>query len=612
MKRINKISRSEYFVYDAAAVTLGVILTVFLVFTAKYGVSAPDESYYYTVAHRLTLGEKMIADEWNLAQLVHLFNLLPNMLYIKLAGGTGGLILFMRYLFIAINSIFYGYVYIKLRRFKIWGVAAAFLFSAVIQQSLLTIAYFTAAPMAILAVCLILTVDEKEKSVPKLIFTGFIMACGILAEPFLIVIFLMWFVITVVRELQISKGKPFLTDHAFVLNRRTFVSVTIGAIALFIPYMTYLILSGSFEGLSRALPYLTSGMEYNSENLIDLEKVISAIGYYGIPFVAGSAVSVLAAAFYRIKKMTGIKAKRIIFVFACMFLAGGYVYAAAGTFGKRDPGAWVAFFQYNNFTLLLFSPVLWLLCGKKTPRLFTLWLIGMLFSVLVDISSTVILASGGGLVRVACVLQLPHLLNELRDAPKTEKQKKTSLKSKNSFSALKSVAAVCAVIAIMWNLSYVFCEGFRKPWEFLFSNKPMNCEITQGPFKGLYTNEAVKQVYDNTLSDLDMILQKNKNVFPVAVADLVPFAYLYMDVPYGSYSAWYEYDEPERLAAYWSLRPGQQPAFIYVPYYDKFSFAMQTDEYLSEKLKGLMQFVSGEVFKGKAGYIITVEKLITP
>ena len=131
MRKLKSWPRSEYFRYDVAAVLLGAALLVFLLATAKYGVSAPDEGYYYTVAHRLSLGEKMIADEWNLAQLVHLLNLLPNLLYMKLTGGTEGLILFMRYLFIEINTVFYAYIYVKLRPYKGWGVAAAFLFARV-------------------------------------------------------------------------------------------------------------------------------------------------------------------------------------------------------------------------------------------------------------------------------------------------------------------------------------------------------------------------------------------------------------------------------------------------------------------------------------------------
>ena len=156
---------SEYFFCDVFAALLGLGLAVLLICTVNRGVGVPDESYYYTVAHRLSLGERMIADEWNLAQLVHLFNLLPNLLYMKLTGGTKGIVLFMRCFFIAVNTAFYAFVYWKLRRFKGWGVAAAFLFCAVIRQTLLALCYFTIAPMAALTVWLLLSDDRKSHRV---------------------------------------------------------------------------------------------------------------------------------------------------------------------------------------------------------------------------------------------------------------------------------------------------------------------------------------------------------------------------------------------------------------------------------------------------------------
>ncbi len=611
MTKLKKLTQNEYFAFDVLAAVLGAALVVFLLCTAKYGVSAPDEGYYYTVAHRLSLGEKMIADEWNLAQLVHLMNLLPNLLYIKLTDGTEGLILFMRYLFIAIVAIYYVWLYIKLRRYKGWGVAAAFLFCAVIQQTLLTIAYFTAAPMAALAVCLILT-DGKEHGAFTLLFTGVVMAFGILAEPFLILIFLLWFALTLLREMRVKKGAAF-GDAAGLLRGRVFIWTTAGAVAVFVPYMAYLLLSGSFEGIGAALPYLASGEEYNSENLIDFSKFIGAAALQSPVFVLGTAACTAAAAAVRFKKSLGLRAKRIVFLCACAFLAGGYLYGLIHTFSGRDPETWVAFLQYNNFTLMLFSPTLWLLCDKKTPRLFALWLIGVLFSVLVDVSSTVILASGGGLVRTACILQLPVLLRELRDPTVSSKgnEPKKNVLSKGTRAA-QSFLAVCAAAALLWNGGYFAMETVQKPWEFLFYSEPMDCNLTKGPWKGLRTNRSVQRFYYDTLEDLDAILAKDPERAPVCVLSLFPFDYLYMNVPYGAYSAWYEYDEPQRLAAYWLLRPKQQPAFIYVPHYDMYSYQRLTDAEINEKLEGLEEYVEGERTEGKAGTIIRVTALRLP
>ncbi len=88
--------KNKYLPYDLIAAALGLFLFLLLVVTARYSVGMSDEAYYYSVPHRLLLGEHMIADEWELAQLVNLFNLLPNLVYIKLTGSPEGLILFMR------------------------------------------------------------------------------------------------------------------------------------------------------------------------------------------------------------------------------------------------------------------------------------------------------------------------------------------------------------------------------------------------------------------------------------------------------------------------------------------------------------------------------------
>ena len=612
VQRLKAWRASAYFLFDVLAAVLGALFLFALVCTAKNGAGVPDEGYYYTVAHRLSLGEKMIADEWNLAQLVHLFNLLPNILYMKLTGGTEGLILFMRYLFIAVLAVFYVYVYIKLRAYKGWGVAAAVLFCAVIQQTLLTVAYFTAAPMAVLAVWLLLMCDEKKKSVPKLVFAGIVMACSILAEPFLILVFLLWFALVLARALPALKDKPFFERWNFILDSRVFFFTTLGAVAMFIPYMLWLMLSGSFEGIGAALPYLASGGEYNSGNLIDFTKFAGAAALYSPVFLCGTAACTAAAAVLRVKRPEDLKAKRIVFLCSCVFLAGGYVYALIKTYGGRVPEIWVAFLQYNNFTLLLFSPALWLLSDKKTPRLFALWLLGILFSVLVDVSSTVILASGGGLVRTACILQLPVLLEALRD-PVPDKKKTSRQKNRApALRALQGTAAVCAAVALLWNGGYFLMETVQKPWEFLFSYAPRNCEITKGPWKGLRTTKEVRDFYYDTLEDLDTILAADTERAPVCVLSLFPFDYLYMNVPYGAYSAWYEYDEPERLAAYWQLRPAQQPAYIYVPYYDMFSYKPMPEADVREKLDSLQGVAEGERTEGKAGCIIRVTRLIAP
>lgn len=603
--RLKAWKTSEYFLFDILAIVFGAGLVILFASTAHLGVGVPDESYYYTVAHRVLLGQHMIADEWHLSQFMQLFNILPVFLYTKLAGGTAGLILFMRYLFIAVNGVYYAFVYAKLRRFKGWGLAAALLFCGVIRQTLFALNYFTISLMATLAVWLILADDRKPHGVPTLLLAGLIMACGILSEPFLIFLFALWFVLTLIRELCRTRTDRLLSGFDFVLNRRTFFWMTLGAAGMFFLFMGYLFAGGSFQNIGASLPYIVSGREYNSGNLIDFREIAKAIAFSGTPCVAGSAAALLAAVGFRICKRKDPRVKRILFAAACVCFAAGCVSAGLRTFAGGKNADWAYYLLYGDLTLLLLAPTLWCLCEKKTPRLFVLGAIGMLFSVLVDISSAEGLAIGGGLLRVYCLLQMVFLLPELNVQVKPKKIGRRVRHGKGPARVLQGIVAVCAVAALVWNLSYVYCETLQKPYEFVYTGNDLSVKLNKGPFRGLRTNETAAAAYNAILADLETIRSSDREKAPVAVIGLTPFAYLDLDLPYGAYSAWYEYDEPERLAAYWRMNPENVPAIVYVPQINGTTYLRNEDAVQQSRINGLLQVISGDITEGAAGTIIT-------
>ena len=154
-------------------------------------------------------------------------------------------------------------------------------------------------------------------------------------------------------------------------------------------------------------------------------------------------------------------------------------------------------------------------------------------------------------------------------------------------------------------MGYVCCETVHKPFEFLYTDNHLTAKLERGPFKGLRTNETVAVAYNDILTDLDTIREMDTERAPVAVIGLLPFTYLYMDLPYGAYSAWYEHDEPERLAAYWRLRPERIPEIIYVPYVYGQSYLPNEDEVMENRMAGIRELVSGDFTEGVAGWIIT-------
>ncbi|MBQ7638068.1 MAG: hypothetical protein IJS90_04115 [Clostridia bacterium] len=614
MLKKTRSTHSEYFYCDIAALALGVFLFAAFWLTAKNGVSAPDESFYFTVTQRLFLGEKLIADEWNIAQLVHLLNVIPYYAFTRVTGGTEGIILFMRYVFISVNTVFYSWVYVKLRRYRFWGVACAFSFCAVILQTIMSITYFTSAPMAILAFCLILMTDEKKKNVFVLVFAGVLLACAVLAEPYLIAAFILWFFAVAIRAILEKKKPGLLKEYGFVLDIKVFVPVTVGAVAVFVPFMLYMTLGGSFENFIKAFPYLASGAEVGKLGSVLFKKTADGAVFFGLPFVLCEAAVLAAACVFRIKKSKNKKARLSLFISACALLAATYVYAGIKTAATKELSVWVAYTEYHGFSFLLFAPVPFLLSEKKQPRLTAFLICGMAFNLLVDASSAVILGSGAGLVTVACILKLPEFLPELF---KEENKKGKSGSGAQTSPALKKAAvaafAVLTAATVLWHGSYIACETVYKPVEKLFRHVdgPLTSEIEKGPFKGLKTTPEIENVYLMTLEDLDCIKER-ANGKPIAVLELSPYTYLYAGLPYGSYTAWFEFYETDRLAAFWALRPKQEAAYIYIPFYENGLLDRYPDDVLQKKLEFLEPYVLGKTETGKAGYIIEVEKTILP
>ena len=606
--------RKPFLYLDLAALALGLALFAFFAVTAKNGVSAPDESFYFSVVQRLFLGEKLIADEWNIAQLVHLLNVLPYFVFTRITGGTEGIILFMRYLFIGVDAVFYAWAYAKLRKYGAWGLAAALCFGAVIVQTIFSITYFTSAPMAMLAFCLLLITDERERKLPVLLFSGVLLACAVLAEPYLVAGFALWFFTVVLREVQKKRGKAFAEAYGFLLDARVFSGVTAGVLTVFLPFMAYMVFGGSFARFAEAFPYLASGGEIGKLGTVLLKKCLDGAVYFGLPFTVCALFALAGAITLRVKKNGTLKQRRIVFAAAAAALAGSLIWAGIRTLATKEQPVWTAFAEYHDFAFLFFSPVPFLLSEKKDPRLTAFWAVGAVYNVLVDSSSAVILGSGGGILRVACLLQLSSLLPELfrKSAVAPEKGKRNAAPEKPP-RLLLAAAALCAAVSLTWHTGYVLCETVYKPMEkmFLHAQGPLTAEIEAGPFKGLRTTPEIADVYARTLEDLDTV----KTVAagrPVAVLDVAPYTYLYMNLPYGAYTAWFEFYEPERLAAYWALRPAQTAAVIYLPYNEKALFAPYDGKTNEARLALLEPCVQWELTKGKAGYILTVTDVRLP
>lgn len=603
-------NKNEYFYYDLAAVIAGAVLFLCMYLTARYGVSDVDEVFYITIPQRILKGERLIVDEWNLSQFAMILKVPFYWLYTRLTGGTDGIVLATRCLFITYQIPIFSFIYIKLRRYKAMAVLAAVTFCGMVPQTMLSLSYFTVSTSAALIAALILFADKKEKKAPALVFTGTVIAFGIMAEPMLILAFGAWFIAVIAYEVCKNKNKIIFEKYGFVLNKRVFFWITVGAVLIFTAFMSFLGATGSLTALPEVLPYLFTGVEYNSENIIDIGRVFEALKYFGLIFPIGIALCLIAAFLYHFKKEKNKAHRKMIFVVACVFLAGSYILAGITTISSRNFLDSVQFCQSHNVPLIIFSLIPYLLREKKDERNFGILLIGLTYTLIVDISSAMMLSTGGAIVRVACLIDIAALIKELKEEALSDK-KSFKKKSKKSLSPAKAILALCLAVSVLYNAGFFYVVAFYQPPEklFMFSAEPRNCLLTSGPYKGLKTTERVKEIYENTIEDLDTI-KENACGKAVTVMDLNAWMYIYLDLPYATFSSWYQ-EEWDRQYDYWRLMPEHEPGYIYIPFYECYFFNYLGDEYAEYKRDKTLTYVDGEATQGKAGYIIRVDKVVS-
>ncbi len=607
--------RSEYAYYDIAAAAAGAALLLLFLLTAGYGVSDVDECFYLTVPQRILKGDRLIVDEWNLSQFTYLLTVPFYWLYTRINGGTEGIVLASRYLFIACQIPVYACIYKLLRRYKAAAVLSAVAFCAMVPQTMLALSYYTiSTPLVLIAVLLLFT-DEKEKTPVRMLLIGVLVAVAVMTEPTLILPFGVWFLAVAAQAVLRRKGKTAFASFGFAPDLRQFLWMGIGAAAVFAVFMGILTAMGSFASISLSLPYLFTGKEYNAGNILNLTRLWEAFRFYGAVFPLGLFGCLAAAIVYRISKQKKNALRWAIFICACVLLTACYVTAGIRTLRSEGYEEGVQFCQAHNIPLLIFAPVPYLLREHRDRRNFCTLLAGLIYTLIVDITSEMMLSTGGAIVRTAVLIDGFGLARELRaetgnkDAGRKKKTKKSAGKT---VWAAKAALAVLTAAALLFNGAFVSVVAFYQPPERLFmrSAEPRDQVIEAGPYKGLKTIREVKRICGDTMADLDIIRQ-NADGASVAVMDLNCWMYLYLDLPFATFSAWYE-NETERQYAYWRLTPEHEPVYLYIPFYDCFFFYPLSERDARMKLELTLRYVRGEVTEGKAGYIIKVAEVYPP
>jgi hypothetical protein len=109
------------------------------------------------------------------------------------------------------------------------------------------------------------------------------------------------------------------------------------------------------------------------------------------------------------------------------------------------------------------------------------------------------------------------------------------------------------------------------------------------------------------LDDLSYIKELGDG--PVLIVGTFPWCYLYLEMPYATFSARiqsrYIRVEKQRLSKYYELHPEKTPKYIYVPKYDDV-FYVQTLEIAKNLLAVITENFNYTVKESSYGYIVKI------
>lgn len=590
---------------DLAALLVFFALGALLAVSVRYGVQNGDETNYIAGANHFLLGDRMLVDFWSLLQLFDLFLCIPLKLCLSVLGGTEGVVLAMRYVYVGIKLIFFCFIYLSLRKYRYWAILCAVIFTAFHPMGFFTLTYYTIAPCAALLIGMILFLKPRRTAF-DCVFCGVVFACCVLAEPFTALVYFGYTLLVLAAFLRGKKGKPF-PDPEKVLRPRVWGLLTAGILLTAAVFFLYLLAGGDAAALKENLTALFSGSFFDS-NVGTQTNVLKKVTLYLDQMGYGpniAALLLLAALCFGRKRLRSFRLP--LFAAACAV----FVWMTAAAFLKNGLLASAIYLtDYKPVPLCFLGLSSYLLTEQKDTRLFRFFVFGAGVSLGTDAFSSVSLGAAAVCVAPVCVLMFRQALLETaaerKAAPQTEARKdKKPAEKKAWLRTLLLVPAVCGLCALVFSegIYCFYARRYQLP-EATFS-EPLTAELDRGPLKGLITLPMVKDKYDTILRDMDAVREAApQSLFVMGDCE---WCSLYLNVRNATYST-EPFETPatrETLPLFWSLHPEKRPDLIYIPYADC-NYYFDQPEIPAEKLSYIRTLCDCDVTEGEAGYMVRV------
>ena len=599
---------------DIAAILAFLALWIYFIIRIRYFFCFPDEFHYPAVAERFVFGDRPLVDEWHLIQLSCIFFVVPYRLYVSVTGGTAGIILFMRVLFLAVNAVFYWFMYLKLRAYKWTALIATLMFSLFIPGGMQSCNYYTMAVRMIMIICLILF-SEKQTAV-SLSAAGILLACAGIYQPLLFPLYLAYSVLVWVRYILKKRGSRFCSDFDFCLNLRAWKYITASACLCIGVCMVWLIARSGLRNILTVIPNLLftdpehDASSFGFENLKKTFGILgTAVNVFGyICVICGLLILVLSIAysFGVFQKRRG-QMKKILLYSSCAVWALSCV---TPLFYARSPMDYTGWF---HVPLLSLGFVCYLLCEHKNKKCFVFWIVGLCVSICVNLIWTTDLSYGFSITYFADLVFFADLVREVySDRTQPAKKRPVKLRQLKKEKRIRALVRYSSIVICICSALYLIVSAvivntvIPGAYYFKATASTGSLLMEKGPARNLYYPNSYGNEYNKKLSDIDSFKQKNpKNIF---VFGLSPELYLYAQQPFAGACVWtlHTAADLKQHIRYWNMHPDNLPECIYIPVDSLFNAVNDPSEFLSWVRDSFDRLCTYSLEEGESGYILYV------
>ena len=509
----------------------------FCLWKLPYGFGGSDEGFYLTVAHRLTLGDSLFADEWHLSQLSSFFLYPFVKIYRAVNGSNDGIMLASRYVYLVIHTAVSALIYLRLRKFGLAAALASVFYLVYTPFDMMCLSYNTIALDMLAVTGLVLGTAGESRT--AFLIGGISFACAVVCCPYLAVVYALYGLVTglfALPGLKKYSGIGFFTG-------KNFLFFSLGVFIPFVLFVVFFLRHTELDRLLGALPGLLSDPEHPA---------------YSLWFMAKHYLYCILTAHRLMAVVLGLYALHLV-----LLLTDKKRACRQGlhfTFGLLCSVLCAALFipelseQYYN--AVVFPPVFagftaYLLLDKKPTGLFiSTFLLAVIYSVCVSSTSNMgflVISMAFSVVNIASFVFMGLFIRQSRGEAGNKK-----LSIPAAFALALFASMLCYSKA-----NHCFWDG---------APAKLSSELGAGPGRGIVTSEALGESYRLIYEDMQSYRQADRG--ELLIMSQIPWCYLIADdYPYGSFSAWHSgLDEStvQRLELYYQINPDKIPDYIHI------------------------------------------------